>query len=91
MYGAFWLWNYFFFFFPLLAEAIPLEEPTLWETQNKTFETWICPLVHSLIGYNNDAILRYSIHTFKHLFKEFVYLNFHIGSLVRHHFVMEFN
>uniref|UniRef100_A0A2C9VRS0 Serine/threonine-protein kinase ATM n=1 Tax=Manihot esculenta TaxID=3983 RepID=A0A2C9VRS0_MANES len=40
------------------AEAIPLEEPTLWETQNKTFETWICPLVHSLIGYNNDVILR---------------------------------
>ncbi|XP_057988495.1 serine/threonine-protein kinase ATM isoform X2 [Hevea brasiliensis] len=40
------------------AEAIPLEKPTIWETQNKTFEMWICPLVYSLIGYNNDVILR---------------------------------
>ncbi|XP_048228650.1 serine/threonine-protein kinase ATM isoform X3 [Ricinus communis] len=40
------------------AEAIPLEESTLWETPNRTFEMWICPLVYSLIGYSNDIILR---------------------------------
>ncbi|XP_050221682.1 serine/threonine-protein kinase ATM isoform X2 [Mercurialis annua] len=40
------------------AEAISLEESNLWETSNKTFEKWICPLVYSLIGYSNDIILR---------------------------------
>ncbi|KDP31097.1 hypothetical protein JCGZ_11473 [Jatropha curcas] len=40
------------------AEATPIEEFTVWETQNKTFEMWICPLVYSLIGYSNDVILR---------------------------------
>ncbi|XP_010663180.1 serine/threonine-protein kinase ATM isoform X4 [Vitis vinifera] len=39
-------------------EAIPLEKSTIWKTHEKTFEMWICPLVHSLIGFCNDTILR---------------------------------
>ncbi|XP_059644264.1 serine/threonine-protein kinase ATM [Cornus florida] len=39
------------------AEAISLEKSTIWETINKSFETWICPLVYALIGYCNDVIL----------------------------------
>lgn len=41
------------------AEAIPLEKSTVWATHGKTFDTWICPLVYSLIGLCNDVILRY--------------------------------
>ncbi|XP_019197259.1 PREDICTED: serine/threonine-protein kinase ATM isoform X3 [Ipomoea nil] len=40
------------------AEATSLESSTLWSTDEKTFETWICPLVHALIGYCNDTIIR---------------------------------
>ncbi|KAK9995769.1 hypothetical protein SO802_020455 [Lithocarpus litseifolius] len=40
------------------AEAISLEKSTVWVTQGKTFEMWICPLVYALIGYCNDVILR---------------------------------
>lgn len=40
------------------AEAIPLEKSTVWATHGKTFDTWICPLVYSLIGLCNDVILR---------------------------------
>ncbi|KAJ6760715.1 SERINE/THREONINE-PROTEIN KINASE ATM [Salix purpurea] len=40
------------------AEAISLEESMLWETRNKTFQMWICPLVYSLVNYCNDVILR---------------------------------
>ncbi|XVF54114.1 hypothetical protein PTKIN_Ptkin05aG0154900 [Pterospermum kingtungense] len=40
------------------AEDIFLEKSTTWVTHGKTFETWICPLVYSLIGYCNDVILR---------------------------------
>ncbi|GAB2269841.1 hypothetical protein Dimus_004759 [Dionaea muscipula] len=40
------------------AEARPLEEDSLWSTNDKSFEMWICPLVFSLIGYCSDAILR---------------------------------
>ncbi|XP_023004525.1 serine/threonine-protein kinase ATM isoform X2 [Cucurbita maxima] len=40
------------------AEAISLESSTVWETNGKTFERWICPLVYSLIGHSNDVILR---------------------------------
>nr|XP_023907629.1 serine/threonine-protein kinase ATM-like [Quercus suber] len=40
------------------AEAILLEKSTVWVTQGKTFEMWICPLVYALIGYCNDVILR---------------------------------
>ncbi|XP_061953335.1 serine/threonine-protein kinase ATM isoform X2 [Populus nigra] len=40
------------------AEAISLEESIIWETCNKTFQMWICPLVYSLISYCNDVILR---------------------------------
>lgn len=41
------------------AEAIPLEKSTVWATHGKTFDTWICPLVYSLIGLCSDVILRY--------------------------------
>ncbi|KAG6746015.1 hypothetical protein POTOM_050526 [Populus tomentosa] len=40
------------------AEAISLEESIIWETCNKTFQMWICPLVYSLVSYCNDVILR---------------------------------
>ncbi|CAL5362027.1 unnamed protein product [Camellia sinensis] len=41
-----------------VAEEISLEESTIWKTHEKTFETWICPLVYALIGYCDDTILR---------------------------------
>lgn len=44
---------------PWAAEATSLESSTLWSTDEKTFETWICPLVHALIGYCNDTIIRW--------------------------------
>ncbi|XP_010243049.1 PREDICTED: serine/threonine-protein kinase ATM isoform X1 [Nelumbo nucifera] len=40
------------------AEAISLEDSSIWNTHGKTYEMWICPLVYSLIGYSNDMILR---------------------------------
>ncbi|XVF09293.1 hypothetical protein REPUB_Repub07fG0080200 [Reevesia pubescens] len=40
------------------AENIFLEKSTTWVTHGKTFETWICPLVYSLVGYCSDVILR---------------------------------
>ncbi|XP_057952318.1 serine/threonine-protein kinase ATM [Malania oleifera] len=40
------------------AEVISLEMSNIWKTQGKTFESWICPLVYSLIGYCDDTILR---------------------------------
>lgn len=36
-----------------------MESSTVWETNGKTFEKWICPLVYSLIGHSNDVILRF--------------------------------
>ncbi|KAK7317181.1 hypothetical protein RJT34_01188 [Clitoria ternatea] len=40
------------------VEAISLEKSTLWVTDGKTFEKWICPLVYSLIVHCNDVIIR---------------------------------
>ncbi|XP_052731784.1 serine/threonine-protein kinase ATM isoform X5 [Vigna angularis] len=40
------------------GEATSLEKSTVWVTDGKTFEMWICPLVYSLIAYCSDAILR---------------------------------
>ncbi|XP_048138242.1 serine/threonine-protein kinase ATM isoform X3 [Rhodamnia argentea] len=40
------------------VEAIPLENSEVWETFGKTFDTWICPLVFSLIGHCDDVFLR---------------------------------
>ncbi|PRQ24322.1 putative non-specific serine/threonine protein kinase [Rosa chinensis] len=40
------------------AEAIPIENSTVWVTHGKTFDEWICPLVCSLIGLCSDVILR---------------------------------
>ncbi|XP_043704321.1 serine/threonine-protein kinase ATM isoform X2 [Telopea speciosissima] len=39
-------------------EAISLENSSVWTTHGKTYDTWICPLVYSLIRYCNDMILR---------------------------------
>lgn len=43
------------------AKAVSVEMPGLWETRDKTFETWICPLAYTLIGYCNDVVLRYPL------------------------------
>ncbi|KAL3824832.1 hypothetical protein ACJIZ3_020861 [Penstemon smallii] len=40
------------------AESIPIEDSTVWTTFDKTFEAWICPLVHTMIIYCDDLILR---------------------------------
>ncbi|KAH9776171.1 serine/threonine-protein kinase ATM [Citrus sinensis] len=40
------------------ANGISPEKSTVWETDGKTFETWICPLAYSLIGCCNDVVLR---------------------------------
>ncbi|EXB87890.1 Serine/threonine-protein kinase ATM [Morus notabilis] len=40
------------------AEAMSLDDSTLWEAHGKNFETWICPLAYVLCGYCNDVILR---------------------------------
>ncbi|KAM7471306.1 hypothetical protein LguiA_009489 [Lonicera macranthoides] len=40
------------------AKSISVEMSGLWETRDKTFETWICPLVYALIGYCDDIVLR---------------------------------
>ncbi|XP_065875882.1 serine/threonine-protein kinase ATM isoform X2 [Euphorbia lathyris] len=56
------------------AEAISLEESSVWETTNKTFQMWICPLVYSLIGYSNDVILR--------LFQDIVLLKAEVAELL---------
>uniref|UniRef100_A0A803L8L9 non-specific serine/threonine protein kinase n=1 Tax=Chenopodium quinoa TaxID=63459 RepID=A0A803L8L9_CHEQI len=40
------------------AEGKSLEESSLWKTSDKTFDSWICPLVYSLIGHCSDITLR---------------------------------
>ncbi|KAG0604904.1 hypothetical protein M758_9G018000 [Ceratodon purpureus] len=40
--------------------AISAEEPQLWRTDGKAYNLWICELVHSLIEYTDDQILRIS-------------------------------
>nr|XP_012571741.1 serine/threonine-protein kinase ATM isoform X3 [Cicer arietinum] len=40
------------------VEKISLEKSTVWLTDGKSFETWICPLVYSLSVYCNDVVLR---------------------------------
>ncbi|KAM3381087.1 serine/threonine-protein kinase ATM isoform X3 [Capsicum galapagoense] len=42
----------------LNGEALSLKNSTIWKTDGKTFETWICPLVGALIEYCDDKILR---------------------------------
>ncbi|KAL5544201.1 hypothetical protein UlMin_007985 [Ulmus minor] len=56
------------------AEAISLENSTLWETRDKTFEMWICPLAYLLCGYCNDVILR--------LCQEIVFLKAEVAELL---------
>ncbi|KAI3684521.1 hypothetical protein L6452_33745 [Arctium lappa] len=40
------------------AQSISIEKATIWETRDKTFQTWICQLVYALIYYCDDTILR---------------------------------
>ncbi|KAG5562230.1 hypothetical protein RHGRI_005086 [Rhododendron griersonianum] len=56
------------------AEAISLEKSTIWNTHEKNFETWICPLVYALIGYSDDIILR--------LCQDIVMLNAEVAELL---------
>ncbi|ONK66300.1 uncharacterized protein A4U43_C06F6270 [Asparagus officinalis] len=43
---------------PNSGNDISLDDSSLWCTSSKTYDTWICLLVHSLIGFCNDIILR---------------------------------
>ncbi|XP_044477149.1 serine/threonine-protein kinase ATM isoform X3 [Mangifera indica] len=56
------------------VDVVSLENSAVWETENKTFEMWICPLVHSLIGYCDDVILR--------LFQDIVLLKSEVAELL---------
>ncbi|CAI9106195.1 OLC1v1005280C2 [Oldenlandia corymbosa var. corymbosa] len=40
------------------SETFSLEHTADWNTQGKTFDMWICPLVYALTSYCNDIILR---------------------------------
>ncbi|GLT47213.1 hypothetical protein SLA2020_209240 [Shorea laevis] len=40
------------------ADNISVEKSSIWATNDKTFEMWICQLVYLLIGYCSDVILR---------------------------------
>ncbi|KAL2936046.1 Serine/threonine-protein kinase ATM [Bienertia sinuspersici] len=61
-------------FVTLLAEGKSLEDSALWNTFDKTFESWICPLVYSLIGHCSDITLR--------LCQDIVLLNAEIAELL---------
>lgn len=63
--------NIKYFIYSLSVDVVSLENSAVWETENKTFEMWICPLVHSLIGYCDDVILRYMIPTFRAIYMDF--------------------
>ncbi|XP_031496138.1 serine/threonine-protein kinase ATM isoform X2 [Nymphaea colorata] len=39
-------------------EATSLDESSLWQTNGKTFERWVCTLVYSLIHHTKDVTLR---------------------------------
>ncbi|GFP92353.1 serine/threonine-protein kinase atm [Phtheirospermum japonicum] len=41
-----------------LAKSVSIEDSTVWSTCDKSFETWICPLVCAMISYCDDLILR---------------------------------
>ncbi|KVH98208.1 Armadillo-type fold [Cynara cardunculus var. scolymus] len=40
------------------AQSISIEKATIWETRDKSFQTWICQLVYALIYFCDDTILR---------------------------------
>ncbi|XP_017218492.1 serine/threonine-protein kinase ATM [Daucus carota subsp. sativus] len=40
------------------ADEISVKKSDIWKTHGKSFESWICSLVHALIGYCDDIILR---------------------------------
>ncbi|KAL3628823.1 hypothetical protein CASFOL_027869 [Castilleja foliolosa] len=40
------------------AKSVSIEDSTVWSTSDKSFETWICPLVCAMISYCDDLILR---------------------------------
>ncbi|KAK3160101.1 hypothetical protein QOZ80_1BG0055200 [Eleusine coracana subsp. coracana] len=37
---------------------VSLEDSDIWQTDGRTYEQWLCPLVSSLIGHCDDIILR---------------------------------
>lgn len=43
--------------FILSTEAFSLEKSSVWVSQGRTFEMWVCPLVYALIGYCNEVIV----------------------------------
>ncbi|KAJ3694312.1 hypothetical protein LUZ60_009792 [Juncus effusus] len=38
--------------------SFSVENSSLWQAEGKTYDTWVCSLVHSLIAHCNDTILR---------------------------------
>ncbi|XP_061349623.1 serine/threonine-protein kinase ATM-like [Gastrolobium bilobum] len=40
------------------SPTMSLEKSTVWVTDGKSFEMWVCPLVYSLIVHCNDVMLR---------------------------------
>lgn len=53
--------DYFVTYLLLLSgQDISIEKAGIWETRDKTFETWICHLVYALIYFCDDTILRYT-------------------------------
>ncbi|KAF3329020.1 serine/threonine-protein kinase ATM [Carex littledalei] len=40
------------------GSTVLVKESSLWETEGKTYETWVCSLVYSLIAHCDDIILR---------------------------------
>ncbi|XP_078174265.1 serine/Threonine-kinase ATM-like protein isoform X2 [Carex rostrata] len=40
------------------GSTVLVKESSLWETEGKTYETWVCSLVYSLITHCDDIILR---------------------------------
>ncbi|XP_068637362.1 serine/threonine-protein kinase ATM isoform X2 [Aristolochia californica] len=41
-----------------IAESFSLEDASIWRTNGKTYEKWVCSLTHKLICHTNDMILR---------------------------------
>ncbi|XP_072965614.1 serine/threonine-protein kinase ATM isoform X2 [Typha angustifolia] len=38
--------------------SVSLEDSSLWRTEHKSYDTWVCSLVHALISHCDDTILR---------------------------------
>ncbi|CAM6085267.1 unnamed protein product [Calypogeia fissa] len=40
--------------------AIPLDDPTIWQTSGVPYDVWVCTLTYSLLEHSNDTTLRLS-------------------------------